>query len=472
MIKLSEQAKKLPHKPGVYFFRDKAGKIIYIGKASSLKNRVSSYFVGLHDPKTTVMVANIARLDTIEVKSEVEALFLESELIKRHQPKFNVEQKDEKSYIYVKFTNQEYPAVEIVRRPVDDGAEYFGPFVNVAPIRTTLEYLRRIFPYSTHINLPKRPCLQYHLGLCPGPETRAITPAEYRKNLIKIRSLIKGKQKWVIEQLKKEMKKASVSQNYELAAKIRDRMNGVMELNQKVLFGQIEARELKKDQALTGLTDLLKLNGLPRRIEAFDISNIQGTEITASMVVMIDGLPKKDEYRKFKIRTVKGQDDFASMREVIRRRLGKLNEWGIPELIIIDGGKGQLSSALSVMNELGIKIPTVGLAKREEEVIKQETSNSGQTSYRIIRLPHSSETLQLLQRIRDEAHRFAVIYHSLLRSKKQTKSAIDDLVGIGSETRKKLIKAFGSLKGVREASENEVAEVIGSSKAKIVKSNL
>lgn len=461
--KLQAKLKTLPQQPGVYFHKDSSGKIIYIGKAANLKNRVSSYFqTSRHrDPKTAVLVANIAMTDWITVDSEVEALFLESEFIKRYKPQYNIELRDDKHWLYVRLSNETYPVLSYVRRPLDDGASYYGPFSDGYSVRQALRYLRKAFPYVTHAIMPKRGCLQFHLGLCPGPEEDAITPAAYAKTIRQLKLYLSGQHTKLAGQLEKDMARAAKKKQFEDAGQLRDKLRLLHSFKRQMIFGDNEAFDLRNDQALVGLADRLNLKGLPRRIEAYDISHMQGSDNVASMVVFTDGVPNKDEYRRFKMR-LKGNDDFGHMREVMRRRFSgtNLTKWPKPDLLLIDGGKGQLAAALGVLDELGIQIPAIGLAKRYEEIIRRQDPG-----FEVIILPHSSHVLQLLQRVRDEAHRFAVTYHSLLRGKRATTSLLDDAPGIGPATRKKLVKAFGSGRGVQEADEAALADVIGPAKA-------
>jgi excinuclease ABC subunit C len=494
MSKIEEKLKQLPIDPGVYFYKDAKGKIIYVGKAAVLKNRVKSYFQKstVHGPKNQVLMTEIADMDWITVGSEVEALFLESELIKRYKPKFNVDLKDDKASVYLKITmNEAFPVISYVRRPLDDGATYFGPFIGASDaVRKAMKMLRRAFPYVTHETMPPRACLQVHLGLCPGPEAGLITSAQYKRNLRRLLMYVRGEKTKLLEQLRQEMEKAAKRKDFEAAATARDQLSWLQGFSKQMIFGDKEMFDLSKDQALAGLAERLGI-GLPRRIEAYDISHIQGTDNVASMIVFTDGVPDKGEYRRFQMR-LGGNNDFAHMREVISRRFSKVAQkgWAKPDLILIDGGKGQLAAALAVMDEQGIDIPTIGLAKREEEIIRkistvtpseaegfkekserslQQGRDDNEGDFEIILLPKSSAVLQLLQRVRDEAHRFAVTYHSLLRGKRQTKSLLDDIPGVGPSTRKKLIKAFGSGRGVSQASQEELASVVGLVKAKTIK---
>lgn len=490
--KLAAKLKTLPQEPGVYFHKDAKGKIIYIGKAANLKNRVSSYFQTRkdRDPKTKVLLQHIAMTDWITVDSEVEALFLESEFIKRYMPKFNIDLRDDKHWQYVKLSNDTFPVLSYVRRPLDDGATYFGPFSDGYSVRQALKYLRKAFPYITHTTMPARGCLQYHLGLCPGPEEDAITPAEYARTIRQLKMYLSGEHTKLTEQVKKEMERAAKKKQFEEAGKLRDRLQLLLSFKKQMIFGENEAFDLRNDQALVGLADRLQLKGIPRRMEAYDISHMQGSDNVASMVVFTDGVPNKEEYRRFKMQ-LKGNNDFGHMREVMRRRFStkNLTKWPKPDLLIIDGGKGQLGAALGVLDELGIKIPAIGLAKREEEIIRRtkdlqdvkmdtqghwedEAWVTSNVDFEVILLPQSSHVLHLLQRIRDEAHRFAVTYHSLLRGKRATKSILDDAPGIGPATHKKLIKAFGSGRGVQQANIDELSAAIGTAKATALRSYL
>jgi excinuclease ABC subunit C len=481
--------KTLPAEPGVYFHRDANKKIIYIGKAAILKNRVMSYFqVSKHrDQKTRLLVADIVETDWITVGSEVEALFLESEFIKRYKPKYNVDLKDDKNFLYVKISSDLFPVVSYVRRPMDDKAHYYGPFTSTDALRRAMRMLRKTFPYITHANWPKRGCLQFHLGLCPGPEENAIEANTYRKDIRHLELYLKGQQTKLMTQIEKDMVKAAKAKDYETAARWRDQLRDLKSFNKQMIFGDTEAFDLTRDQALVGLTDRLGLKDIPRRIEAFDISHLQGTDTVASMVVFMDGVPNRDEYRRFSMR-LKGNNDVGHMREVIARRFSpkNLEAWAKPDLILIDGGKPQLGGALAIMDQLGIYIPAVGLAKREEELIRRRPDSSPieaghyedeawietNLAWESILLPSGSHVLHLLQRVRDEAHRFAITYQSLLRGKRQIKSILDEIPGVGPATRKQLIAAFGSGRGVKLAPIQELEKVVGATKAQAIREHL
>ncbi|HUD03405.1 MAG TPA: excinuclease ABC subunit UvrC [Patescibacteria group bacterium] len=473
---------KLPKSPGVYFHKNAAGEIIYVGKAAVLNNRVRQYFQKsrLHDPKTDLLISEIADIDWIEVGSEAEALFLEAEMIQRYLPHYNILLRDDKSNVYIRINLKDFaPSVTITRRPIDDGAEYFGPFLAGGPVRKALRHLRKALPFSTHTTLPPRACLQYHLGLCPGPETAGYNRAEYIRNLRKLILYIHGKSNLVLRGIENEMKQAAAGQKFEAAALLRNRLRNLKRLQSQVIFGDSESIDLTKDHALAELTDLLGLQKPPHRIEGFDISHIQGTDTVASMVVFTNGVADKAQYRKFKMRLI-GNDDFAHMHEVVKRRLQEKNtkKWTLPDLILIDGGRGQLAAAIKARDEMGIKTTMVGLAKRYEEIVihkKQSNVNVsnlalkklkavkiGETEIFInLSLPDSSFIIKLLQRIRDESHRFAISYHTVLKIRRHSASVLDEIPGIGQATKKKLLRTFGSVKGLAQASDTELVSLIG-----------
>lgn len=515
---LQEKLKTLPREPGVYFHKSQSGEIIYVGKAAILKNRVRQYFQSSKpfDPKTIALIHEIYDTDWITVETELDALFLESEMIKRYKPRFNILLRDDKSQIYIRIPMKDvYPSVTFTRGPLDDGAEYFGPYYNPMPIRKALKYLRKIFPYSTHEILPKRVCLQYHLGLCPGIEEGKISEKEYKSDLKKLILYLKGSRKQLMNDIEKEMKQAAKSGKFEQAAHARDQLNHLRSLQRQIVFSDKEFMDLSKDEALVGLKELLSLSELPRRIEGYDISHMQGTNNVASMVVATNGLADKAQYRKFKMR-IPGNNDFAHMHETMTRRFsGRHKDWPMPSLLLIDGGKGQLSSALSALEEQGASIPAIGLAKREEEIVIHKTRSNvvlNQTfldtsfpatstrhsdpaeglnpvfarideskdvfitadtdDFILVRLPKDSHIVKLLQRIRNESHRFAVSYHTHLKRTGQVKSILDDIPGVGPATKKKLLKTFGSVSGIRDAKTKDIAAVTGLVKAKTIKTYL
>jgi len=460
---VQEKLKNLPKDPGVYIYRNEKGRIIYVGKAINLKNRVSSYFVGEHDIKTEELVRNIADLEWIIAGSEIEALILEAELIKRYSPKFNISLKDDKNYCFIKITKEDYPRISVVRQIVDSKDEYLGPFIDAGAVRNSLKYLRKIFPYCTCGLAPESVCLYYHLGLCKGHGDKYITPKDYQANIRGLVNFLDGKKELILKDLKKEMKISSKAHEYERAAEFRDRLQAL----ERIRFEHVieETRELRLDKALVDLEKALELPRIPERIECYDISNIFGRAAVGSMVVFEKGIPKKNDYRRFEIKTVKRIDDYAMHQEVAKRRFSRLFVQGskdtsfakVPDLVIIDGGKGQLSSVLSVVKPLNLPIKFVGLAKRYEELVTMDARGNFNTA----ELKPNTEAYFLVQRIRDEAHRFAVTYHRNLRLKELTSSTLDNVPGIGPKTKKKLITKFGSIDEIKKASMEELTAVAG-----------
>lgn len=492
--KLVKKLDKLPTGPGVYFYKDTSGAIIYIGKAANLRNRVRQYFQKsrTRDPKTDLMIAEIAKVDWTEVETEADALFLEAELVRRYMPRYNILLRDDKSSLYVRIDiKSDYPTVSFVRRPLDDGAQYFGPYINSLALKKALRYLRRAFPYAlSQQSSAKRVNLHYHLGLDPGLEEGRTTLSEYRANLRKLMQYLRGERVSLTRQIERDMKGAAKAKDFEVAAKLRNQLFALQELSRQILFSDRELQEANRDEALVELASLLGLAEPPKRIEGFDISHMQGSDTVASMVVFASGVPAKTAYRKFKMR-LPGNDDFAHMAETVTRRLREENrrKWGLPDLILIDGGKGQLSSALEARDKSGqCHIPMVGLAKKEEEIIIAKTGslpgvNADNVAARAkarrayvadsdkfveILLPSSSSPVKLLQRIRDESHRFAVSYHTILKRGRGTASLLDEIPGVGSVTRKKLIRSFGSARAVANASPDELKKVLGAKRGESV----
>ncbi len=472
---IKEKLAQLPAEPGVYFHKNAKGTIIYVGKAAVLKNRVRQYFQQSRnrDPKTEALVAEIADIEWVTVETEIDALFLEAELIKRYKPQYNIDLKDDKSDVFVRIDHKSaHPTVSTTHRPLDDGAEYIGAFQSAGSVRKALKFLRRAFPYDEKNSRGKRVSLNYHIGLSPGLEEGKTSLEEYRVNLRKLSSYLRGNRVALTKQIEKEMKQAAANKEFEKAANLRNQLQAMRALQNQIIFSDKEFMDLSKDQAMNGLVDLLGLKGAPYRIEGYDISHMQGTDTVASMVVFVNGIPDKKEYRKFKSR-IAGNDDFEHMREVMARRFSgrNLERWPKPDLLLIDGGKGQLGAAKGVLEEMQIDIPAIGLAKRFETIVTAEKSEVG-FDFEEILLPKTSHVVKLLQRIRDESHRFAVSYHSTLKAKRQTKSILEDIPGIGPATRRKLLRTFGSVKGVREAKQSQIVEAIGASKAAQLRAHL
>lgn len=487
---LKNKLADLPKEPGVYFHKDKSGEIIYVGKAAVLRNRVRQYFQAsrTRDPKTEALISEIDDVDWMTVESEMEALFLEAEMIRRYMPRYNILLRDDKAMSYIRIDyDSDYPTVTTTRRPLDDGAKYFGPYFSTTAVRQSLRLLRKIFPFATKKSVgQKRASLHYHIGLDPGLEEGRTSLEQYRKNLRKLIAIIQGRRKTIIQGLQKEMKQAAKASDFERAAKLRNQLFALQGLDKQVIFSDKEFLDISKDHALNELVNLLSMPKFPKRIEGYDISHQQGTDVVASMVVFTNGVSNKAEYRKFKTK-INHNNDFYNMNETLKRRLSDKNvkAWGLPDLVLIDGGKGQLDAAIQARDQAGKnKIPFIGLAKREEQiVISNELSNVKIDSktlkklegyleetqdFTLVNLPRHNNLVKLLQRIRDESHRFAVTYHSTLKLKRQTSSILDEVPGIGPATRKKLIRKFGSARGVKEASETELAEVVGTKRAQLL----
>lgn len=512
--KLEEKLKTLPRSSGVYFHKGKSGEIIYVGKAAVLKNRVRQYFQSTRDMdiKTRALVAEIVDTDWIETESEVDALFLESEMVKRYMPRFNILLRDDKSQLFVRIDmNNQWPYVSFTRNPADDGADYFGPYFNGYAVKKALRYLRKVFPYYTKPHKEsERADLDVHIGLSPRPE---ISSSDYKTNLRKLIRYIQGGRKAIIKELEKEMRLAAKLHDFESAALLRNKLNDLRELQRRIMFGDREFLDISKDRALSHLVDLFSLHKIPARIEGYDISHMSGTNVVASMVVFTNGVSDRAKYRKFKTLTQQN-DDYRNIYETLGRRLSEKNvkSWGMPDLILIDGGKGQLDAGLRAMEERGLTIPTISIAKREEEVIvhmsrsnvgtnkllellenpNQDVSVSKSGEYLIVNLhpgqvnasSHSknlrsgntfsmySDVTKLFQRIRDESHRFAISYHTVLKRKNQTLSSLDSIPGIGPVTKRKLMRKFGSVRAIESTSFDDLSSVIGSSKATTVFSYL
>jgi len=408
MIDIKKKINNIPLTSGVYLMKDAASKIIYIGKAISLRKRVQSYFRISRGAKTKtdLLVSKIDHIDYIETDSEAEALILEASLIKRYDPKYNVELRDDKSYPFIEITGEEFPRISVQRPHVKKKrAKYYGPYVNPKLIREALTIIRKIFPFRTCDPFPDKECLDYHIGLCDAPCIQKISKREYAKHVKSVCLILDGKKDVLYRRLKKEMETLSMARKYEKAAKVRDQLRaiGALYSGTKDINYYKEAEQLQR---------ALGLPRLPERIETIDVSNIIGNQAVGSMVSFLCGKPEKNNYRRFRIKEVKGIDDFKMIAEVVKRRYRRLRNEGaaFPDLIVIDGGKGQLSSALAELQMLEVDIPIISLAKREEEVFLPKKREA-------IRLAMDSLGLKLLQRMRDEAHRFAISYHRQLRTK-------------------------------------------------------
>ena len=590
-VKSPVEYKNIPDNPGVYLMKNEKGKIIYVGKAKNLRNRVSSYFknINSHNAKTLELVKNIRDIEFFICKTEVEALILENNLIKKNKPKYNILLKDEKTYPYIKFTREKFPKIEVVRstKRLNEKADYFGPYP--MGIFFAVKSLLKIFPMrDCNRNMEKitKPCLKYHMNTCPAPCMYKDIETEYNVNVENFKSFLKGHQSDILDILEKRMKHFSDNMEFERAINEREKINSLKrmletqiieyskEINEDVFvfeekrefvflcvlniregkvinknhikismeksqeddlferlitsyyekrsiprniicdmryedksqlikewskiekgkeikmhFPKIHSRRyellemgylnLKEEvekylrqkkvvqESLRNLKKTLRLSSHPYRIECFDISNIQGKDAVAAMTVAIDGEVTPKEYRHFKITVKDTPDDFLMMREALTRRYSKLEIDQLPNLILIDGGKGQLGVATEVREKLG-KIEytdIISIAKREEEIFKSYESDP-------YLFEREDETLKILQRLRDEAHRFGITHHRKLRSKRNIKSALDDIDGIGPKRKKELIKRFGTISNIRNATMEELMEVIPEKIAEAIKEGL
>jgi len=590
-LTLGEKLDSLPGSPGVYQFKNAEGKIIYVGKAQSLRSRVRQYFQKSRaaDAKLDALVSKVADVELIVTDSEVEALILEANLIKKLKPRYNVLLKDDKSYPYIVITNEPFPRVFVTRRVIKDGSRYFGPYTDVKTMRFALKTVRDIFMIrSCNFDLTPETvarhkfkiCLDYHIRKCEGPCEGFVSIDQYNSMIDKVAKILRGRTDDVVDALQAEMEQLSADLKFEEAAKTRDRLRALSVYGQKqkvvdmkevdrdiigvavkgddacgvvfkvrdgkvlgshhyyvsnadgkeeseiveslieryylehedipdeialsapidssdvvqtwlkgkkgsavaldmpkagekaklvsmvkrnaeFLLEELQLQKMKRGDfvphSVQSLQRDLRLPALPRRIECFDISNTQGTDSVASLVVFVDAKARKSEYRKFKIRSVSGPDDFASMQEVVERRYSRLLEEGsaMPDLVMVDGGKGQLSSAMEILQQLNLAgMPIIGLAKKLEEVFMPGSSEP-------VMIPRTSSALKLLQQIRDEAHRFAVTYHRALRTKRILNTELDLIKGIGKKRATELLEAFGSVQGVKFATEEQIAEIIG-----------
>ncbi len=446
---LTEQVAQLPSSPGVYLFKDAQGRLLYVGKAASLKARVSSYFHQHANlsPRIAALVRQVASIETRPAGSEAEALLYEAQLIKEQQPKYNVLFRDDKTYPMLKITHEPFPRLVVARRRLNDGARYFGPYVDAGLMRQAVDLMRKLFPLRTCRRFPKSPCLEFYLGQCMAPCVGKIDASQYAGIVRELALFLEGKRGALLKELTRKMQEASRGRRYETAAHIRDQLQAFS----SVIAANAQAAS---HDPLEQLQAALHLSRLPRRIEAFDISHLFGEEAVGSMVVFIDGRPHKSHYRKFKIVRVAGIDDYAMMREVLERRYGGdlATELPLPDLILVDGGKGQLAVALEVLRALPVDRPVIGLAKRLEQIVTPDQEEP-------IVLLRSSPVLQLLQHVRDEAHRFAITYHRSLKRKKLVTSSLESIPGVGPHRARALLSHFGSLGALRSAPLEDIAQV-------------
>lgn len=424
-----DKVKLFPTTPGVYLMKDCQGRVIYIGKAKNLRSRAGTYFTkaAAEEHRTAEMVKHIADIDFVPADSEVDALLMEARLVKDTQPRFNSDLKDDKSFPYLQIrVREDFPRVEFTRKPRRKGVKLYGPFTSARSLRTAIQVLQRIFQFRTcQLDIAAddqrwrwfRPCILHNIRQCTAPCNLRVTKEEYRKQIRGLRLVLEGKKAKLLREMQEQMKVAAEAKQYEKAARLRDEIAALSKLEMR---GEVDRDvqphvfQIDPKKGLRGLQKVLGLRELPRTIDGMDIAHLGGEDTVASLVTFIDGLPFKPGYRRYKIRSVEGVDDFASMREVVSRRFRRLadDDAIFPDILLIDGGKGQLNAALQAFRMLGVEPPAIiSLAKRDEEIYRPGDAEP-------IRLSRHAAALRLLQYVRDEAHRFAQHYHHLLRRKK------------------------------------------------------
>lgn len=495
-MEIRDKIEQLPHTPGVYRYLDETGTIIYVGKARDLKRRVSQYFRPPEqlDKKTRALVSKIADLQYTLVETEEDALLLENNLIKQLQPHYNILLKDDKTYPWIVIKNEPFPRVMLTRRYVKDGSSYFGPYASVMHAKRMLDlfgslYKLRICSLSlTDESIASgrlRSCLNQHLGKCAAPCLGLFAREQYDRQVEDIKALLSGRVRNLIAECREEMGKAAQELRFEDAQVWKERLtlleehrerqkvvgHGILDMDTYKLLQEkkLPQRIERSEKVMEQLRADLGMTELPRHIECFDNSNTQGTNPVAACVVFRDGIPSKKDYRHFIIKTVVGANDYASMKEVVNRRYSRLIAEGepLPQLIVIDGGKGQLRFALEALNELGIreKVFVIGLAERLEEIVVPGEPVP-------LFLDKNSSSLRVLMHIRDEAHRFGITHHRKRRLKSQVKSALREIPGVGEASETKLLRHFHSIKRIKDATLEEVAAVVGQSLAQKIKESL
>jgi len=453
-LDLKAKVRALPHKPGVYLMRDKLGRVIYVGKARSLRKRVSQYFSPSRqmrwDPKTRALIESIADFETYVVHSEPEALLLESKFIKDYKPRYNALLKDDKRFLLVKIhIGEEYPRFKFARLKKDDGARYFGPFAHAGAVRQAMQWIRKKYGVLVQgTGAPQAKDLKYSTYLVPVP-LKDMPHEEYLRRVELACEFLEGRNQAARAELEEQMRTAAQARHYEKAAELRDVIRSLAEIARAARdrkFVRNPTPQINRQAEIAELQSVLQLPAPPIHLEGFDISHISGTLSVAAAVCFRDGKPHKTHYRHYRIQTVTGNDDFASMAEVVSRRYTRLRDEKspLPDLVMVDGGRGQLNAALAALAALRINLPVIGLAKQMEEIYVPDQLDP-------ILLPRNSPALHLIQRLRDEAHRFANAYHQKLRQRRIQESVLDDLTGLGEKRKRALLQHFGSLQRLRTA---------------------
>lgn len=462
--KLIDQLIKLPTTSGVYIFKNAKKEVIYVGKAKNLRNRVRSYFavdlVEQRGPWLAKLQKEATTLEHKTTESGAEALILEANLIKQYNPRYNSKLKDDKSPLYIIITKEKYPRVYAARRTdirSQKNLEYYGPFTSSVATKEVLRFLQHLWGFRSCKTLPKKVCLKYHLGLCPGVCEGKMSESEYKQGLGKVRSFLQGHVKETIRSLEQEMHELSESQQFEKAAALRDSLRSI------IYVGERAFEESVNSDAYDKLVSLLKVKSVNGRVDAFDVSNISGTDAVASRVTFTKGLPNKNLYRHYKIKYEK-QDDYAMLAEAVTRSLG---EDELPELVILDGGVGQLSAVIKAQNKTGQNVPLLAIAKgADRKGLDLNMATSPDWTTRHINLPGDERAVRrLLTHIREEAHRFAISYFRKLHAKESGKTLLGELPGFGKKTEQLLLKEFGSISGLRKASASRISKLIGPNRA-------
>jgi len=446
---LKQRIRELPATPGVYFFKDRDGVAIYIGKAISIRRRVSGHFryYGESFSKEGIMLSQVWSIDSLETPTEAEALLLEASCVKEYQPKYNQDLRDDKSYPYLKITSEDLPRLLVVRGRKSDGGKYFGPYTDARLLRQAVQFLRRRFPLRTCTNLPEKACLDFHLGLCGGHCEGQESKEHYRQVVRDLERFLEGRRDSLVKELARRMREHAKNKEYEEAKALLQTLQALSRLPRK------SGRSPVAEDALRQMQEVLALPRRPARLECFDISNIHGSEAVGSLVVFVDGKPSRSDYRRFRIRGIKGIDDYLMMRQVVGRRYERvLAERGpLPDLVVIDGGKGHLAAARKELERLGLSaLPIISIAKEHEHIF----SPHRQTPY--IFSP-TSPFLAVIRHLRDEAHRFAIAYHRRLHKKEALISLLDGVPGVGPKTRELLFKRVGSARTIRSLEPGELA---------------
>jgi excinuclease ABC subunit C len=446
--KLIQKAKELPEKPGVYLFKDINKQVIYVGKAFSLKKRVSSYFRGSSDNlKTSNLIEGTKYIDYILAQSEAEALLYEAQLIKKYQPKYNVLLKDDKAYPMIKLTvNEVFPRLLVARKKKDDAALYFGPYTDAGLLRESLKILRRMFPLRSCRKLPQKPCLYFHMGQCLAPCLKNCDTGLYNQAVKDLIMFLEGNHQKLVAKLKKKMYEFSQKKDYESAATLRNQINALSKIS--------KAQKSQVYENLTeGLKNKLNLKKAPIKIDAFDVSNIFGDSSVGACVRFNNGKPDKKNYRRFRIKSVKGIDDYAMMNEIVSRRYRNIdNKKDLPDLILIDGGRGQLNAAKKALEILKIKVNLISIAKENEEIYFLNRKEP-------LVLPPYDNSLKYLQRIRDEVHRFAISYHRILRRKLASNSILKEIKGVGPKRYKKILEHYPDIEALKKVSKKDLEKI-------------